>query len=123
MTAQRILVVEDEPDARQLLTLLFQLEGYDVSAAADGRQALDYLEQEPPPSLILLDLMMPGVSGWEVRQAQLRNPRLADIPVIIQSGVVETAHWEADLGNARLLAKPVEPAVLLETVREIVQKS
>src|SRR5438876_9722879 len=82
----RILVVEDDTELRDALGQLLEAEGYLVEFALDGGEALDRLEVPQPPCLILLDLMMPRVDGWQFRAAQVRNPRIAAIPVMACSG-------------------------------------
>src|SRR5690242_82079 len=80
-TAARVLVVEDEPVVRDVLTRYLRREGFEVSGAADGHEALTAIEREPP-DVILLDLMLPRLSGLDV----LRTVRLdGDVPVIILS--------------------------------------
>ena len=89
-----ILVVEDEPDLRDALTWVLRQEGYAVSAAANGREALDWLRGSSSPWLILLDLRMPLMDGFEFRVRQLQEPNLAAIPVVVLSAygdVLETA--------------------------------
>jgi CheY-like chemotaxis protein len=84
-----VLLVEDDLDIRDVLQDLLEGEGYDVIPAANGKQALDFLTLNEPPGadLVILDLMMPMVSGWEVLERMARDPRLSDIPVIVVSAV------------------------------------
>jgi CheY-like chemotaxis protein len=82
-----ILIVEDNADLRDSLAELLQYEGYEVARAANGQEALRYLRECPPPCLILLDLMMPVMNGWEFRKQQLLDPTLSSIPVAIVTGV------------------------------------
>jgi CheY-like chemotaxis protein len=84
-----VLLVEDDLDIRDVLQDVLEGEGYDVIPAANGKQALDYLTLNDPPGadLVILDLMMPMVSGWEVLDRMARDRRLADIPVIVVSAV------------------------------------
>jgi CheY-like chemotaxis protein len=101
-------VVEDDPVSRQALTLLLEAEGYAVRTAANGREALDRLASPPYPHLILLDLMMPVLSGWEFRRRQLQNPVLAGIPVVVLSATGDQAAEEELLGDVGYLQKPVD---------------
>jgi CheY-like chemotaxis protein len=78
-----VLVVEDDQPTRELLRRQLQADGWAVTEAANGRAALDALEREPEPSLILLDLMMPVMDGFEFRAEQVRDPALAAIPVVV----------------------------------------
>jgi CheY-like chemotaxis protein len=83
---QLILIVEDDPGSREALTTILRNEGYQVTAQGDGAEALTYLRgAEKLPKLIVLDLMMPGMEGWEFRHEQRRDPKLAGIPVIAVS--------------------------------------
>jgi CheY-like chemotaxis protein len=84
-----VLLVEDDLDIRDVLQDVLEAEGYDVIPAANGKQALDFLTLNDPPGadLVILDLMMPMVSGWEVLERMARDRRLADIPVIVVSAV------------------------------------
>jgi CheY-like chemotaxis protein len=81
---KRVLVVDDDDDIRAILVELLVGEGYWAVAAADGEQALR-IASRFPPDVILLDLMMPVMSGWQFRAAQRKDPALADIPVIVVS--------------------------------------
>src|SRR6187549_1262395 len=79
-----ILVVEDDTDIRESLVEVLEDEGFGVRAAADGRQALDVLRAERPlPDLILLDLMMPVMNGFQFREQQLSDAAFAGIPVVV----------------------------------------
>jgi CheY-like chemotaxis protein len=83
---QQILIVEDDPGSREALTTILQNEGYQVTTQGDGAEALTYLRGVGKlPELIVLDLMMPGMEGWDFRQQQKRDPKLAGIPVIAVS--------------------------------------
>jgi CheY-like chemotaxis protein len=84
-----VLLVEDDLDIRDVLQDVLEGEGYDVIPAANGKQALDFLTLNDPPGadLVILDLMMPMVSGWEVLDRMARDRRLSDIPVIVVSAV------------------------------------
>jgi CheY-like chemotaxis protein len=116
----RVMIVEDSTDYRNLLGRLIRKEGYEVSMAGHGGEALDQLETESVlPSLILLDLMMPFMDGFEFRERQLQNPRTANIPVILL-----TAHGNLEADPVRLriqhwLRKPVEKAQLVSLVKSV----
>jgi CheY-like chemotaxis protein len=108
----KILVVEDDEDARDAMVALLQLKGYRAVPASNGREALDYLDQAPPPDLIILDLWMPVMDGWQFRSEQMKNPRLADIPVIVVSALGDHAEVEAN----EIIIKPVDVDRLLATI-------
>jgi CheY-like chemotaxis protein len=78
-----VLVVEDDPEQRETLCAMLDLEGFGHAEAANGREALDYLNESRAPCLVLLDLEMPVMNGWEFRLNQLADERLSRIPVIV----------------------------------------
>jgi CheY-like chemotaxis protein len=82
----KIMVVEDDPDIARNIKALLEMEGYEVISAADGQLALEGLAQTNQlPRLIILDLMMPVMDGFQFREAQLRDSRIANIPVAIMT--------------------------------------
>ena len=82
----KLLLVEDNPDVRDLTKELLELEDYEVYCAANGQEALDFLKKDPTLiDLILLDLMMPVMDGYQFRREQLEDPRIVAIPVIVLS--------------------------------------
>ena len=110
--APAILVVEDDEDAREAMIALLQMKGYRAVPAANGREALDYLEEAPAPDLIILDLWMPVMDGWHFRSEQIKNPRLAHIPVIVVTALSDRPDVDAD----EVIIKPVDVERLLSTV-------
>jgi CheY-like chemotaxis protein len=102
-----ILLVEDEPDLRADLAYLLKDEGYRVRTAADGADALALLEGGARPAVILLDLMMPVMDGWETRARLRTTPGLANIPVVILSGVANDEEEIAALAVATYVTKPI----------------
>jgi CheY-like chemotaxis protein len=104
-----ILVVEDDEDAREALVALLQMKGYHAVPAGNGREALDYLDQAPAPDLIILDLWMPVMDGWQFRSEQTRNPRIAHIPVIVVTALSDRADVDAN----EIIIKPVDVDRLL----------
>ena len=80
-----VLVIDDEPDYRSLMTRFLRKEGFRVQLAADGRTGLE-LARKLRPRAILLDVMMPGIDGWSVLSALKADPNLADIPVVMVTG-------------------------------------
>jgi CheY-like chemotaxis protein len=110
--APDILVVDDDVDAREVLCILLEAEGYRTASAVSGADALELLT-DMAPSLILLDLMMPGMSGLQVFNVLKADAKLASIPVLFVSASVES------LGaGVQFLQKPVAFDALLEVVRE-----
>ncbi len=112
-----ILLVDDDHDTSDILRFFLEREGYDVVLAREGGEALRLMAEQGEPDLILLDLAMPGLSGWGVMDALARHPRWVGTPVI-----VVTASWEVSeddvlaFGADGLLRKPVRPDELLATV-------
>jgi CheY-like chemotaxis protein len=112
-----ILIVEDDDITRELLGLLLQRVGYRVAQAADGRQALDLLEEGRKPDLILLDMMMPRLDGWGFLEKKSASPALAPIPVVISTAVSDASpNWAAALGARGFVNKPFDVSTLLEEV-------
>ena len=115
-----VLVVEDDAAVRDAVKSILEAHGYAIACAANGREALNYLRTQRPARVILLDLMMPVMNGWEFRREQKGDPGLAGIPVVVYSGV-DDAQAEADLiGAEGHLQKPVIGEELIETVARFV---
>jgi CheY-like chemotaxis protein len=110
-----ILIVDDDLDVREMLTQLFSIEGYRVSTAKDGLDALNQLRQGETPDLILLDLMMPVMDGWQFRKEQQLDPGLASIPVVVLSAVYNARERATLLGAVDYMQKPVEFDRLIES--------
>jgi signal transduction histidine kinase/DNA-binding response OmpR family regulator len=102
----KILVIDDDKDIRTVITEILDQSGYEVFTAASGQQGLD-LAAQMLPSLIILDLMMPGMDGWTVLTKLQHKAALADVPVIILSGA-SGLEMAMSLGAAAVLAKPVD---------------
>jgi CheY-like chemotaxis protein len=109
-----VFVVEDDVDTRDMLGRFLELEGFHVELASNGKQALERLNGGVRPRVILLDLMMPVMDGWQFRREQVRDPELARIPVIAVSAAGRDRI--AELGANAYLAKPVDLEQLLERV-------
>ena len=121
-TPKSILVIDDEADLRETLSIILNEEGYEVMSAGNGAEALDRLRSGAPPSLILLDLMMPVMNGWQFRAEQRQDPQLARIPVVIISADAGVETKAAPLEVADCLKKPLELATLLRTIERHCQK-
>jgi CheY-like chemotaxis protein len=117
-TSAPILVVEDEDSIREILGLVLEAHGYRVDGVANGSEALEYLATHPPPSLILLDLMLPVMDGEELMQVLRRNGVLRDTPVVIVSGHHAAREKAEALHATGCLPKPVDMADLLRTVEQ-----
>ena len=112
-----VLIVEDDEGVRQSLGDVLRQEGYTVESACDGVQALDRLQREPLPSLIVFDLMMPGMDGIEFRSRQLSDERIAGIPVIVISARPDVAEQARLLNADDFLAKPMSFEELIHVVQ------
>ena len=121
-TTGNVLIVEDDPDVREMLAALLMSEGFHAVAAEDGLEGLHMLRvvrhRAPDvPCLILLDLMMPRLSGGEFRRAQLGDPTVSGVPVAVMSGATDVEQRAQALGAVATLAKPIDCEMLLEVVR------
>jgi signal transduction histidine kinase len=116
----RIAVVEDDADAREVLAELLRDEGYDVLSFGDAAEAFAKLRGEAPPDLILLDLRLPGMDGWEFRVQQKRDPRLAQTPVIALSADQSAQALAIDADE--FLPKPPRLDALLETIAAVLAR-
>ena len=117
-----VLVVDDDPDILEALSEILEAEGFDIRRARNGKEALERLEPEPP-QLILLDLMMPVMDGWEFAQRMRQRPRVAHIPIIVLSADRNVGSKATDIGAVGHLAKPFELNDLLEMVRRSLEQS
>ncbi len=113
-----ILVVDDDPSSVEALCEMLKASGYDVSCSENGRDAMDRLKAGEKFCVILLDVMMPVMNGYEFREEQLKDPELAGIPVFLV-----TADWRAkkraeELHTEGFFQKPVSPRELLTAVGE-----
>jgi CheY-like chemotaxis protein len=109
------LVVDDDPDIRDSLREVLEDEGYDVSCVGNGREALDHLQAASPrPCVILLDLMMPVMDGWQFRKEQKKlEPEIANIPLVV---ITATGKRPVLVDAAELVMKPLDLNRLFEAV-------
>jgi signal transduction histidine kinase len=116
---RRLLLVDDDAELRSSLSEMLREEGYDVTDAANGSEALELLRELPTPDLILLDLMMPVKDGWQFRLEQRRDPAISSIPVLAMSAddTAKAAAIDADL----YIRKPFEGTALLRGIRRIIE--
>ncbi|HEY4188417.1 MAG TPA: response regulator [Polyangia bacterium] len=113
-----VLIVDDDQAVLDGIGELLENEGYGVARATDGQDALNQLRRGLQPSVILLDLMMPGMDGWDFRHEQSRDPDLKDIPlVVITAAGFSDASVKAQFGDIEFVPKPLPVPALLSAVR------
>ena len=115
--SHEILIVEDDAALREALGQVLADEGYGLASARDGLEAVNYLKKGNRPDVILLDLSMPVVNGWEFRMFQKRDPELARIPVVIITAGDYSREEVAWLEPSDLIHKPVDLTRLLSVLR------
>jgi len=112
-----ILLVDDDPDLRQCLVDILEDDGFATQTAGTGREALALLQAPKLPSLILLDLMMPELNGWQFYERQQLDPRLAHIPVLV---VTANRGMSAGIPGSDVLLKPFSAESVLHKVHGLV---
>ncbi len=117
-----ILIVDDDEDTREMLTLLLGLEGYRALAAADGLDALERIRAHGRPALILLDLRMPRMNGADFARALAADPVLASTPIVVLSGDVPCNGRPAAFAAIDCLTKPVDLTELFGVVARVVPR-
>lgn len=121
MSKKRILCIEDETEMIELTRLVLEREGFEVLGAVGGMQGLEIIRQEKP-DLVLLDLMMPDIDGWEVYRQMKASKELADIPVIVVTARAQSIDKVLGLQVAKVddyITKPFGPKELLESIHRI----
>jgi phosphate regulon transcriptional regulator PhoB len=120
----RVLIVEDEPDIRELVVHHLKRDGYQVSAAASGEEALRQARAEPP-DLVLLDLMMPAMDGLEVCRRLRQDPATAALPIVMLTAKGDEIDrvLGLELGADDYVVKPFSPKELLARVRAVLRRS
>jgi DNA-binding response OmpR family regulator len=120
----KVLIVEDDPEARKILSLILKLDGFNVITASDGRQAVEVLKGAVP-ELVLLDVMMPEMDGYEVCQWARANSTTAAMPIVLLSGKAdpESVAHGLEVGADEYLAKPILPSNLTRKVHEILGRT
>ncbi len=117
MGGREVLVVEDDNDLRESLSQALRDHGFTVTSASNGQQALDLLHTGIKPAVILLDLMMPVLNGWELRDALRDDPELADIPQLVISAYMDEAEQHVlALPADDCIRKPFHIRVLLDAI-------
>jgi CheY-like chemotaxis protein len=115
-SAGSVLIVDDDEDIREVLGEVLEFAGYHAVMAFNGEDALAQMSSHPLPCVVLLDMMMPVVDGWEFRRRQLADPKLAHVPVVVLSGAGRTAEIANEIGAAASLSKPIARDQLLQVV-------
>lgn len=117
----RVLIADDDPVILRLLEVNFSLEGFDVNTAERGEQVLEQVERERPDVLIL-DVMMPGMDGWEVCEHLKKNPETAELPIIFLSARTQEHDRERGrtLGVSAYVTKPFDPEELIRLAKSLV---
>ncbi|KXK12820.1 MAG: response regulator receiver protein [Chloroflexi bacterium OLB14] len=121
---KRILCIEDETEMIDLIRLILSRKGYDVQGATGGIEGIKQVRQTKP-DLVLLDLMMPDMDGWEVYQQMKADPATRDIPVIVVTAKAQNIDKVLGLHIAKVddyIAKPFSPQELLDSVEKVFKK-
>jgi DNA-binding response OmpR family regulator len=118
-----VLVVEDDPVILRLLEVNFTMEGFEVLSAADGREALERARVDRP-DIVVSDIMMPNMNGFELLEAMRADPDVAGIPIILLSAKAQTDDVRAglDAGADDYITKPFEPLELVERVTKLLRR-
>lgn len=120
----RILVAEDERDIRELIAFTLRFAGFDVVLATNGAEAVEMAEANPP-DLIILDVRMPKMSGYEACRRLKENPRTSSVPVVFLSAKGQDAEIQQGLasGADEYILKPFAPDELIQQVRDILNRA
>jgi CheY-like chemotaxis protein len=111
-----VLVVDDDPDIREIVELALVTHGYRVETARDGRDCLQKIRTMERPSIVILDLMMPEIDGWSVCDELANDPELATVPVVILTGDAQIR--DERRGRVPIVKKPIELANLLAVIEK-----
>jgi CheY-like chemotaxis protein len=122
MTDRRVLIIEDDEDLAPVLSEALSEKGYRVEVARNGEEGLAAAHRERP-DLILLDLMMPVIAGWQFREAQLKVPELASIPVVLITADGRALEKAKELGTAGHLPKPISLLRLQAEIARVLSPS
>ncbi len=124
MPATKVVYIEDKPEMIDLIKLILTKKGYDVTGAMGGREGLDVVERTQP-DIVLLDLMMPDMDGWEVYRAMKANPKMEHIPVIILTARAQSIDKVLGLHIAKVddyITKPFGPTELVASIEKVLKK-
>ncbi len=119
LTHRRILVIDDEKQLRRLLADALELEGFFVTTAADGREALASIDRLRPDAIIL-DLMMPVMNGWDFLAACRTKPSCRDVPIIVTSAHPRLDELRPSLGVSASFAKPYDLDMLIASILRLI---
>ncbi len=123
MSKLKVLVADDEPALRKLLKTNMELEGYDTLEASNGAEVLESVRRDNP-DIILLDIMMPVMDGWEVLTALAANPEYSQKVILVSAKASDDAQLQGwELGADEYITKPFDLDALLERVREVAARS
>ncbi len=123
--ARRVVYIEDDQEMIELVIMILSRRGFQVKGAHGGRNGLDMIFQEPP-DLVLLDLMMPGMDGWEVYQQLKANEKTRNIPVIIVTAKAQAIDRVLGLHIAKVddyIAKPFRPQELVDSIDRVLSRA
>jgi CheY-like chemotaxis protein len=119
MAGARVLVADDDPRLTQLISQYLTLEGYEVETVADGLVAVERATAQPPPDVVVLDIMMPGIDGIEACRRIRANFATAELPILIFSALGEQGETARLAGADALLKKPFTLPVLGQAVQRL----
>ena len=124
MSATTALVVDDAPDIRMLADLVLTMAGFEVTPAASGSEALRILAEQDLPDIVLLDVQMPDLDGWETLERVRRDPRTAQLPVVLCTvkGLPEDTIRGWSLGCDGYIGKPFDISGLVEELRAVLRR-
>ena len=117
MSERVVMIIDDDDDIVDTVRMILQRQGWEVASAPEGAAALEQLRGGLRPELILLDLMMPGLNGWQFTELLRADPALGNPPIVVLSGAGDVAAKAASVGAVAHLRKPFELSELVEVVR------
>lgn len=120
----KVMAVDDEPDIVKILKISLELANYEVLEAYSGEECLEKLDKGPKPALVLLDIMMPGLSGYEACEKIRKDPKYNDMKVVMLTAKGQKGDAEEGLkmGADDYIIKPFDPYELIEQVKEIMER-
>ena len=123
-TCRKVFVVEDDSVAREAVAAILRGHGFDVQTAPDGQAALHLMSSGPPPDVIVLDMMMPNVDGWQfLRKFNQLDPHPRPWIIIASGAPAIGREWAADVGCGGFLRKPIDADELVDEMRRCVSQT